>query len=76
MQELIKKIQDNHGLSAEQSTGVLNTIKEYIKEKFPMVESMVDNLFQHDSDKGHTESGDTGSTDTPASKGGSFSDKI
>ncbi len=76
MQELIKKIQDNHGLSAEQSIGVLNTIKDYIKEKFPMVESMVDNLFQHDSDEGHTETGDTGSTDTPAVKGGSFSDKI
>ena len=57
MQELIKKIQDDHGLSAEQSTGVLFTIKEYIKEKFPMVESMVDNLFQHDSDEGHTEAG-------------------
>ncbi len=76
MQVLIQKIQDNHGLSTEQSIGVLNTIKDYIKEKFPMVESMVDNLFQHDSDEGHTEVGDTGSTDTPASKGGSFSDKI
>ncbi len=76
MQELIQKIQDNHGLSTEQSIGVLNTIKDFIKEKFPMVESMVDNLFQHDSDEGHTEVGDTGSTDTSAPKGGSFSDKI
>jgi len=41
-----------------------------------MVESMVDNLFQHDADEGHTKVGDTGSTDTPAQKGGSFSDKI
>ncbi len=76
MEELLKKIQDNHGLSAEQAIGVLNTIKDYIKEKFPMVESMVDNLFQHDADEGHTEVGDTGSTDTAAQKGGSFSDKI
>jgi lipase chaperone LimK len=76
MEELLKKIQENHGLSSEQSIGVLNTIKDYIKEKFPMVESMVDNLFQHDTDEGHTQVGDTGSTDTPASKGGSFSDKI
>ncbi len=29
MQELIQKIQDNHGLSTEQSIGVLNTIKDY-----------------------------------------------
>jgi hypothetical protein len=46
MDELIQRLQKNHGLSAEQSHGVLNTITDYVKEKFPMVGGAVDNLFQ------------------------------
>ena len=46
MEELIQKLQSIHGLSAEQSHGILNTITGYIKEKFPMVAGAVDNLFQ------------------------------
>lgn len=46
MEELIQKLQNIHGLSAEQSQGILNTISGYIKEKFPMVGGAIDNLFQ------------------------------
>jgi hypothetical protein len=46
MEELIQKLQSVHGLSAEQSQGILNTIAGYIKEKFPMVGGAVDNIFQ------------------------------
>lgn len=46
MEELVQKLQNVHGLSAEQSYGILNTITGYIKEKFPMVAGAVDNLFQ------------------------------
>jgi hypothetical protein len=46
MEELIQKLQSIHGLSAEQSYGILNTITGYIKEKFPMISGAVDNLFQ------------------------------
>jgi hypothetical protein len=46
MEELIQKLQTNHGLTAEQSRGILNTITGFIKEKFPMVAGAVDNLFQ------------------------------
>jgi hypothetical protein len=46
MEELIQKLQSAHGLSREQSYGILNTITGYIKEKFPMVAGAVDNLFQ------------------------------
>jgi hypothetical protein len=46
MEELIQRLQNNHGLSAEQSQGVLSTIAGYIKEKFPMVGGAIDNLFQ------------------------------
>jgi hypothetical protein len=46
MEELIQKLQNIHGLSAEQSHSILNTITGYIKEKFPMVGGAIDNLFQ------------------------------
>ncbi len=46
MEELIQKLQNAHGLTAEQSHSILNTITGYIKEKFPMVAGAVDNLFQ------------------------------
>lgn len=46
MEELIQRLQSIHGLSAEQSHGILNTITGFIKEKFPMVAGAVDSLFQ------------------------------
>ena len=44
MEELIQKLQSLHGLSADQSHGILGTIAGYIKEKFPMVAGAIDNL--------------------------------
>ena len=46
MEELIQKLQNVHGLSAEQSQKILGTIANYLKEKFPMVGGAIDNLFQ------------------------------
>ena len=76
MQDLIEKLQKENGLSAEQSRGVLNTVKEFIKEKFPMIGGAVDNMFPADNAAGSTPTGDTGNTEGPAQKGGSFLDKI
>ena len=45
MEELIQKLQSEHGLSAEQSHGILNTVVTFVKEKFPMVGGAIDNLF-------------------------------
>ncbi len=73
MDELIKKLQDEHGLSAEQSHGILNTITDFIKQKFPMVEGAIDNLFPKQNTT-KTPVGDTGSTEGSAAKGGSFLD--
>jgi hypothetical protein len=67
MDELIQKLQSLHGLSAEQSRGILNTITGYIKEKFPMVSGAIDNLFQ---------SGATASTPGAAPDSGNVLDKI
>ena len=76
MEELIKKLQEKNGLTSDQSYGVLNTIKDFIKEKFPMVGGMVDNLFLDDNANETTPAGDTGTTQGPAKKGGSFTDDI
>jgi hypothetical protein len=46
MEELIQRLQNLHGLTPEQSHGILNTITNYVKEKFPMVGGAIDNLFQ------------------------------
>lgn len=75
MQELIKKLQVEHGLDPQKSHQILNTIKNFIVEKFPMVGGAVENLFGSDN-TGTTATGDTGNTEAPAQKGGSFLDKI
>ena len=45
MQELIDKLKTEAGLTDEQATKALATIKGYIVEKFPMLEGMVGNFF-------------------------------
>ena len=87
MQELIQKLIKGHGLTAEQSYGVLNTIKDFIVEKFPMAEGMLGNFFPAEAEQqkgtdtdiaqavaGATNTGDTGTTEGPTPKGGSFLD--
>ena len=44
MQELIEKLTTKVGISEEQAAKVLDTIKEFVKEKFPMMAGAVDNL--------------------------------
>ena len=46
MQELIKKIMENAEISAGQTMKVLETIKDYVKEQFPMMGDAVDKLFE------------------------------
>lgn len=45
MQELINKLMSNAGISEEQATKALETIKDFVKEKFPMLGGAVDNMF-------------------------------
>lgn len=77
MQELIEKLKSLHGLSNEQASGVLQTVSNFIKEKYPMVAGAVDNIFPQQSASGSNAGGDTGgTTEGPAQKGGSFTDDI
>lgn len=45
MQELITRLTEKAGISAEQASKTIDTIKEFVKEKFPMLEGAVDNMF-------------------------------
>ena len=43
---------DNAGLTAEQTLKVLDTIKDYVKEQYPMMGGAVDKLFESQSASG------------------------
>lgn len=45
MQELITRLTENAGISAEQAAKSIETIKEFVKEKFPMLGGAIDNMF-------------------------------
>jgi len=77
MQELIQKLQDNHGLSADQSYSILNTIKDFVKEKFPMIGGAIDNVFPARPAVSSTSANTTETTeDLPLHDDGDFMDKI
>jgi len=45
MQELITRITEKAGISADQAAKALDTIKDFVIEKFPMLAGAVDNMF-------------------------------
>jgi len=45
MQELLDKLKAEAGLTEEQAKQAIATIKNYVVEKFPMLEGAVGNLF-------------------------------
>jgi hypothetical protein len=48
MQELVDKLKAEAGLSDEQATKAIAAIKNYVIEKFPMLEGAVGSLFGQD----------------------------
>jgi hypothetical protein len=44
MDELISRLTEKAGISNEQANKVLETVKDFVKEKFPMMAGAVDNL--------------------------------
>jgi len=46
MQELIDQLKEKAGLSDEQAAKAIETIKDFVKEKFPMMAGAVDKLFE------------------------------
>ena len=45
MQELIDKLKAEAGLTDEQAKKAIETIKDFVVEKFPMMEGAVNSLF-------------------------------
>jgi hypothetical protein len=52
MQELISRISEQVGISEEQSKKVLNVISDFIKEKYPAVGGMMENLLSQKGTSG------------------------
>lgn len=46
MQEIVERLTQKVGLSPEQAQKALSTIAEFVKEKFPMLEGAVDQMFK------------------------------
>jgi hypothetical protein len=72
MQELITRLTEKAGITAEQATKSIDAIKEFVKEKFPMMAGAVDNLFAENT--ASTES--TASTAATGTTEGNILDKI
>ena len=45
MEELITKISEKAGITPEQAEKAIDTIKDFVIEKFPMLSGAVDNMF-------------------------------
>ncbi len=45
MQELIDNLKTNAGLTEEQAKKAITTIRDFVVEKFPMLEGAVENIF-------------------------------
>ena len=46
MQELIDQLKAKAGISDDQAIKAIEAIKEFVKEKFPMMAGAVDKLFE------------------------------
>jgi hypothetical protein len=73
MQELIDQLTAKAGLTADQATKAIATIKDFVKEKFPMMAGAVDNLL---GDQPAPAAATTTATAETPQSGGSFLDKI
>jgi len=50
MQELINQLTEKAGISPDQANKAIATIKDFVKEKFPMLSGAVDNMFAGSAD--------------------------
>ncbi len=74
MQELITRLTEKAGISAEQATKTIDTIKEFVKEKFPMLGGAVDNMFAGSTES--TAAASATATEAPKAQEHTMLDKI
>ena len=65
LDELIQKLQNEHGISGEQSHGIINTVVGFIKQKFPMAGGMLDNLLPAESNSAQSNNPNVTQNTTP-----------
>ena len=75
MQELIDRLTEKAGISSEQAHTAIHTIKDFIKEKFPMMAGAVDNFFPG-STPTETMKTPPANASSITTSGGSMMDKI
>lgn len=76
MQELINRLTEKAGISSEQAQTAIHTIKDFIKEKFPMMAGAVDNFFPGSAPAETMNTPNNNASSTSTSDSGSFLDKI
>lgn len=80
MQELITRLVQKAGITTEQAATALDTIKDFVKDKFPMMSGAVDNLFAESAASTMAATATTAAAATAAtaatSGGSSMMDKI
>ncbi len=54
MQEIIDQLTEKAGLTPEQAQKAVETIAEYVKEKFPMLGGAVDQIFKSGNSENST----------------------
>lgn len=69
MQELIDRLTAKAGISSDQAHTAIHTIKDFIKEKFPMMAGAVDNFFPNSAPAANP-------GNNAAAAGGGMMDKI
>ncbi len=55
MKELISRLTSQAGLTEEQAANALSTMKEYLSEKFPMLEDMMEKMIGSEDESTSTE---------------------
>jgi hypothetical protein len=80
MQELITRLTEKAGISADQASKTIDTIKDFVKEKFPMLSGAVDNMFAGSADNTTTTTTTTATsvtvTEAPKAEEHTILDKI
>jgi hypothetical protein len=77
MQELITRLTEKAGISADQANKAIDTIKDFVKEKFPMLSGAVDNMFAGSAETTTTVTAAAITvTETPKAEEHSMLDKI
>ena len=60
MNEIVQRLTEKAGLSPEQAQKALETIAGFVKEKFPMLEGAVDQMFKGGKDDNGNTGGGSG----------------